>query len=66
MTLPEHLGHYLRVGLATFFTRIAVRETFQSKFLHLRVLLWWAASVVIVIAAIVEGVRIQRREQQSK
>ena len=33
--LPKHIGHYLRVGLATFFTCIAIRETFQNGFLQL-------------------------------
>ena len=58
--LPKHFGHYFRVGLATFFTCIAVWETLQNGFLHLHVLLWWAASVIIVLAVVVEGVRIRR------
>ena len=62
MILSERFGHYLRVGLATFFTYIAVWETFQSGFLQIHVVLWWAASVIIWLAVIVEGVRIRRGE----
>ena len=32
MTLPEHLGHYFRVGVATFWICIAVWETFQNGY----------------------------------
>ena len=58
--LPEHFDHYFRVGLATFWTCVAVWETFQNGFLQLHVLLWWALSVIIVLAVVVEGVRIRR------
>ena len=60
MIPPKPFGHYLRVGLATFFTCIAVWETFQNGFLQLHVLLWWAAAVIIVLAVIIEGGRIGR------
>ena len=60
MILPEHFGHYLRVGLATFWACIAVWETFQNGSLRLHVHLWWAAAVIIVLAVVVEGVRIRR------
>jgi len=62
MILPKHFGHYLRVGLATLFTCIAVWETFLSGFVQIHVLLWWAASVIIWLAVIVEGERIRRGE----
>ena len=61
MILPEHSSHYFRVGLATFWTCIAVRETLQNGFLQLHMLLWWAAAVIVVLAVAVEGVRIRRR-----
>ena len=60
MILPKHLGHYLRVGLATCWTCIAVWETLQNGLMHLHVLLRRVAAVIIVIAVIVEGVRIRR------
>lgn len=60
MILPEHFGYYVRVGLAIFWTSIAVWETFQNGFRQLHVLLWWAAVVIIVLTAVVEGVRSRR------
>ena len=62
MSLPEHLGHYLRVSLATFWTCIEAWETFQNGFLQLETLLWWAAAVIMALAVAVEGVRIRRRQ----
>ena len=58
MRLPQHCGHYVRVGLATLFTCIAVWETFQNVFLQLYVLLWWVASLINVLVVVVQGVRV--------
>ena len=58
----KRFGHYFRVVLATFWTSIAVWETFQNGFLQLHVLLWWAAAVITVLVVAVEGVRIRRRQ----
>ena len=33
MNLPQHCGHYVRVGLATCFTCVAAWETLQNGFL---------------------------------
>ena len=32
MNQPQHCGHYVRVGLATFFTCVAAWETLQNGF----------------------------------
>ena len=62
MGLSKHFGHYFRVALATFFTRIAVWETFQNGFLATHVLLWWAAATVWVIVVTIEAVRVRSSE----
>ena len=62
MILPKNFGHYLRVGLATFWTCIAAWETFHNGFLQLETLLWLAAAVIMTLAVVVEGVRIRRRQ----
>ena len=66
MNLPQHCGHYARVGLATFFTCVATWETLQNGFLATPVLLWWLAAAMWVVAVVVEGVRIRRRERDSR
>ena len=63
MRLPEHFGHYVRVGLATFFTCIAVYETAQNGFMATHVLIWWAAVVAWVTVATIEGVKIRRGKE---
>ena len=66
MNLPQHCGHYVRVGLATFFACVAASETFQNGFLATHVLLWWFAAAMWVVAVVIEGVRIRRRVGDSK
>ena len=62
MILPKNFGHYFRVGLATFWTCIAVWETFQNGFLQLHLLLWWAAAAIIVLTVVVEALQVRRRQ----
>ena len=66
MNLLQHCGHYVRVGLATFFTCVAAWETLQNGFPAAHVLLWWLAAAMFVVAAVIEGVRIRRRERDSR
>ena len=66
MNLPQHCGHYVRVGFASFFSCVAVWETLQNGFLATHVLLWWLAAAMWVVAVVIEGVRIRRRERASK
>ena len=66
MNLPQHCGHYIRVGLATCFTCVAASETLQNGFLATHVLLWWLAAAMWVVAVVIEGVRIRRRERASR
>ena len=66
MNLPQLFGHYVRVGLATFFTCVAAWETLQNGFLATHVLLWWLTAAMFVVAAVIEGVRIRRRERDSR
>ena len=66
MNLPQHSGHYVRVGLATFFTCVAAWETLQNGFLATHVLLWWLTAAMFVVAAVIGGVRIRRRERDSR
>ena len=63
MNLLQHFGHYVRVGFASFFTCVAVWETLQNGFLATHVLLWWLAAAMWVVAVVIEGVRIRRRER---
>ena len=63
MKFPEHFGHYVRVGLATFFTCIAVYETAQNGLMATHVLIWWAAVIAWVTVVTIEGVKIRRGKE---
>ena len=52
-----HLGHYIRVGLATFFACIAVYETLQDGLMATHVLIWWAAVLCWIVVVAIEGAR---------
>ena len=41
-------------------------ETLQNGFLATHVLLWWLAAAMWVVAVVIEGVRIRRRERDSR
>ena len=58
-----HLGHYVRVGLATFFTCIAMYETLQNGPTATHVLIWWAAVVCWIVVVVIQGVRIWRKKE---
>ena len=66
MNLTQPCGQYVRVGLASFSTCVAMWETFQNGFLATHVLLWWLAAAMWIVAVVIEGVRIHRRERASR
>ena len=66
MNLLQPFGHYVRVGLATFFTCVAGWKTLQNGFLATHVLLWWLAAAMWVVAVVIEGVSTRRRERDSR
>ena len=58
---PKHLGHYVRVGVAAFFTCIAVWETFENGIQSNHVQIWWAAASMWIVAVATETVMIGRQ-----
>ena len=57
-----HLGHWIRVALATFFCCIALYETTSDGLGETSTLLWLAAAAIWVIVVAIEGARIWRRK----
>lgn len=62
MIPASHIGHYVRVGFATFFTCIAVWETFQNGIQANHVQIWWAAALMWILAVAIEAFRIRQHE----